>query len=300
MRPRDIAEIERIEAGLAAFGNADHALPGVAAPAAARTLARQMVESQRRVQFPSRVADRPISPRRLDPDDEMFDPIRAARLCVAAGDLEEAAWLTFLFVHFGSNPRTRWLLLRRVYSRLGDGRWSWPAVAGGPAEFAEWLSENASEVRGDERAGFGNHRKYESLADTPGAVQSYVDWVGESHSTRIAAAMAAANDDSATAFDHLYASLDAVARFGRTARFDYLTMLGKLEIAEIGPGRPYLAGATGPLRGSQLLLGRFESPSTIEPIIVRLGSALQLGMQVMEDSLCNWQKSPEAFVAFRG
>jgi hypothetical protein len=34
--------------------------------------------------------------------------------------------------------------------------------------------------------------------------------------------------------------------------------------------------------------------------VVKLGDALGVGMQVMEDSLCNWQKSPEAYVPFRG
>jgi hypothetical protein len=34
--------------------------------------------------------------------------------------------------------------------------------------------------------------------------------------------------------------------------------------------------------------------------VVELGAALQIGMQEMEDSLCNWQKSPADFRRFRG
>jgi hypothetical protein len=45
----------------------------------------------------------------------------------------------------------------------------------------------------------------------------------------------------------------AVASFGRTARFDYLTMVGKLGLAGIEPGSTYMQGATGPFTGACLL-----------------------------------------------
>jgi len=36
--------------------------------------------------------------------------------------------------------------------------------------------------------------------------------------------------------------------------------------------------------------------------LVQLEAELQIpmGMQVLEDALCNWQKSPDLFVPFRG
>jgi hypothetical protein len=94
--------------------------------------------------------------------------------------------------------------------------------------------------------------------------------------------------------------MDAVARFGRTARFDYLTMLGKLGLAAIQPGSTYMEGATGPARGARLLFGVDASQRTLDQWVVQLGSILSLGMQEMEDSLCNWQKSPAVFRRFRG
>jgi hypothetical protein len=105
-------------------------------------------------------------------------------------------------------------------------------------------------------------------------------------------------------FDYLYRSLDQVTSFGRMAKFDYLTMVGKLELADIEPGIPYLNGATGPLEGAQLLFtGRRNAqlkPRQLEALVVQLGAHLNVGMQVMEDALCNWQKSPGRFRAFRG
>jgi hypothetical protein len=40
--------------------------------------------------------------------------------------------------------------------------------------------------------------------------------------------------------------------------------------------------------------------STLEDWLRDLDAKLQVGMQVMEDSICNWQKSPTRFVHFRG
>jgi len=42
------------------------------------------------------------------------------------------------------------------------------------------------------------------------------------------------------------------------------------------------------------------SVSALEERVVDLGKQLGVGMQPMEDSLCNWQKSPESLIRFRG
>ena len=95
-----------------------------------------------------------------------------------------------------------------------------------------------------------------------------------------------------------------VARFGRLGRFDYLCLLGRLRFAPITPSRPYLKGATGPLSGARLLFGgAFDAAitwTTLEDWILDLDAVLGVGMQVMEDSLCNWQNSPTRFIHVRG
>jgi hypothetical protein len=95
-----------------------------------------------------------------------------------------------------------------------------------------------------------------------------------------------------------------VARFGRLGKFDFLCLLGRLGLAPIAPGRAYLRNATGPLRGVRLLFaGNPEARLTedaLEDLLVELDKILQVGMQVLEDSLCNWQKSPTRFIHFKG
>jgi Alpha-glutamyl/putrescinyl thymine pyrophosphorylase clade 3 len=99
--------------------------------------------------------------------------------------------------------------------------------------------------------------------------------------------------------------MKSVVSFGRTARFDYLTMIGKLGLASIEPGFAYMGGATGPLRGARLLFfgsatAGGVTPRQLDAWLAELDAYLGVGMQVLEDSLCNWQKSPGRFLRFRG
>jgi hypothetical protein len=81
-------------------------------------------------------------------------------------------------------------------------------------------------------------------------------------------------------------------------------MLGKLDLAAVEPGSAYLGGATGPVSGARLLFagdkGADLSPDYLDTQLVELDARLGVGMQVLEDALCNWQKSPANFRPFRG
>ena len=81
-------------------------------------------------------------------------------------------------------------------------------------------------------------------------------------------------------------------------------MAGKLGLADISPGRAYLLGSTGPLRGAKLLFdppaAASSSAQLLDESLIRLNEYLGLGFDVLEDALCNWQKSPGIFRPFRG
>jgi hypothetical protein len=247
----------------------------------------------------------------LDPSSDLFDPIKGAVLHGLAGQADEAFWLVFLSVHFGRDRRSGWRLVRDVYGRLGDASyWTWNRTSSDPQAFRRWLASNIAAFRGNGRR-FGNHRKYQSLdawtpAGTGAAVETYVGWVAppRTHRMLIEAAREQAGGDPRRAFDLLYRSMAVVKSFGRTARFDYLTMVAKVGLAAIDPGSTYLEGATGPLVGAELLFGVNVSASfrrsTLDTWLVDLGAELDVGMQVLEDALCNWQKSPDRLARFRG
>jgi hypothetical protein len=296
--------------GLAAHEQREGVLKGLASQERRLALLGQVIESVRRIQYIEAMRNRPISERRLDPLDPLFDPLRAAVVHSRRLDLDEACWLVFLSVHFGRHLRKGWHSVAHLYAGEGTQRWTWQRVSRAPALFRTWLNTATSEwKRTGVKLPFGNHRKYQSLGahnknGTGHAIASYVEWVlphGE-HSG-LFRKMGEQAPSPAALFDKLFHSMD-VASFGRMARFDYLTMLGKLQLAPMTPGSPYLADATGPLRGARLLLannvGARLSVAEMEPRLIVLGRDLGVGMQEIEDSICNWQKSPDAFKPFRG
>lgn len=269
----------------------------------------QLVESIRRVDFVRQIGNRPLSAKRGDPNSDFFDPLKAAFLLQQSPDLEEACWLVFLATHFGKHKSKGWQLVRDVYSDSGYP-WTWARVCSHPDSFSQWLRDNYARLTsGNSKGYFGNHRKYETLKSSPNGtgavVSSYVDWVTTytDHAGLFENALNIAEGDARRAFEHLYATMK-VRRFGRTAKFDYLAMIGNLKLAPITPGSAHLINATGPLRGARLLYGGSTSANLgagdLEARLISLDNDLKVGMQVLEDSLCNWQKSPGQFVRFRG
>jgi len=240
---------------------------------------------------------------RADPHSALFDPLKAAILLLRQGNLEEACWLAFLSIHFGRHKVTRWRYCAAVYGGKPEGAvWDWPSVAAETVDFTQWLARSAESIR-MAGGGFGNHRKYESLASTGTVVSSYVSWIGpaKSQQARFRGLMAPAKDNEPLAFDLLYTSMHEIVRFGRTARFDFLTLLSRLRLLSITPGNAYLQSATGPLHGARLLFGDVrESARMLDDRLIGLDQHLQLGFDVLEDALCNWQKNPTEFIPFRG
>jgi hypothetical protein len=265
----------------------------------------QLIASLRREDYYRVVRDRLPSANRANPNHPLFDAARAVAFHVRTGNVEEASWLIFLMTHFARDGRTEWLRLRDVYGRLGTGVWDYATARADPQAFIDWLSANWQNVRGK----FGNHRKYESL--NPHAsrsmgkvIKSYLDWVGPAgHQAKFAKMVHAAGNDPHVIFDVLYNDM-SVLSFGRLAKFDYLSLIGRYGIAPISAGLAYLDGATGPARGARLLFdGNVKGPSTIlrlQTMLDALDADLGAGMAVLEDALCNWQKSPLKFVHYVG
>lgn len=300
----------RLTDALDDFEHANGELPGIAQPERRESLIEQLVDSVRRAQYFEHILNRPGGPTSAIPTTSAFNPLRAAIVHDRAGNRDEALWLVFLFVHFGKHRRSGWRLIADIYGRLGSGAfWTWADVAANVNEFREWLDDNVDTIMSLEpRRGFGNHRKYESLGawndnGTGAVVASYVHWVGEAgHDARMTQ-IVADGTTPAERFDALYDSVRAVHRFGRTGAFDYCSTLGKLGLVAIEPSAACLAGATGPLTGARLLVcepGQTFGPAALEAALTPLRTELDVGFDVLEDALCNWQKSPERFKPFRG
>ncbi len=313
MRPKDRSLARKLDAALHLFARHKHGLPGIQARVIREVFLEQLIESIRRVEYVSLISRRPVSVFRADPTSTLFDPLKAAVLRKGQGRIDEAFWLVFLFVHFGKHGRAGWRLARDVFGRMGSQvHWDWARTSANPKGFRQWLAAHQDALRGDGvPRHFGNHRKYQSLdasspSGTGAAVESYVEWVGppRTHQMLIHENQMQVGGDPRKTFDCLYRSMGEVVSFGRTARFDYLTMVGKLRLASIEPGSTYMEGATGPVAGARLLFGGSKTASlkraVLDEWVVQLGADLGVGMQVLEDALCNWQKSSARFIRFRG
>jgi hypothetical protein len=306
MRPGDIALASDIDSKLTSFHNIIP-MPGINSQASRSCLIEQIIDSVRRIKYVTVIKNKTISPLCADATNIAFDPIKAASWHKRQGNLDEAFWLVFLATHFGKNLRTKWRLVQDIYGGLGNSvYWNWNRTSSDINGFRSWLDLNEATLR--QNGKFGNHRKYESLnayqtTGTGEAVATYVNWIvaNGNHLNKMSTLLQITTNPRES-FLVLYNSMNDVKRFGRTARFDYLTMLGKLELVNIEPDSTYMNGSTGPIAGAKLLFGSNQNPTTLNLWLTDLESHLNLhfGMQILEDSLCNWQKSPNNYRYFGG
>lgn len=311
MRPKDIKRAAKIVDALTSFSNKKTNLPGLSSAIRIDCLVEQIIESLRRIEFIHAIRDQKHDQRRKDPTSSLFDPLRAAALFSQEGEHDQAFWLTFLATHFGKHVIDKWSLCAAFYGKLSAGEeWDWVSASAKDGEVQTWMKDNKFELDALPYR-FSNHRKYVSLTTdgnrgTAAAIESYIRWVKNNggHVELIRKTHRSVGQNPEAVFDSLYQQMDDVQQFGRLGKFDFLTMIGKLGLAPIEPGIPYLKGATGPLAGVRLLFQDDANGDTsageLDVKLAELGKELGLGMQVMEDSLCNWQKSPDRFISFRG
>jgi hypothetical protein len=278
IRPGDQPELARLTDAFRSY-EADHgALPGIKPGGTRDSLLEQIIESIRRRRYVSVLAERDIRGESADPRSTSFDPLRASILFHRQGNVDEAFWLLFLFVHFGEHRSAGHRYARDVYGCLGIGdAWTWERIT-------------------------SNHRKFESLTDagTGAVIQSFADWVAAVSIGGVRVELVDRGDPVRN-FDETFRSMRAVLRFGRLARFDYLATAGRLGFAPMRPGRLYLASSTGPLHGAKRLWGMPAGRAAdLDRLAIDLDAYLQVGADVLEDALCNWDKSPARFRSFRG
>ncbi len=289
---------------LTEFERKHGSLPGLASTGSRETFLLQLADSVRRVDYVRSVAKGKSGATRCDPKSDDFDPLKAIAYFARNGNIEEACWLAYLVTYFGLGSKSR-PLIRRVYGRLGGEPWTWKRVSSNPSAFVTWLENNAPELK--HGTAFGNHRKFETLKagsrrGAGASLQSYVRWVGKAgHQAKFDHALQSNDNDPNKAFESLFKTLKTVASFGRLAKFDYLNLLEKMGLANVVAATPQLVGSSGPLKGARVIFGATKDSSRVlDAKCAQLANALGVGMQEMEDALCNWNKSRSVFKHFGG
>lgn len=308
MRIKDQAKSNQLATQLDDFSQNHTPLKGMNNAQRKTTLIAQIVDSIRRTEYLRMISIRSSSVSLSTPYSGSFQPLAGATVMHKAGRVDDAYWLVFLATHFGKHKVDGWNLTEDIYGKFGQGGvWDWNAASQNPQAIANWLQANYPNVTSAGRSRrFGNHRKYETLkpgsTGTGHAIATYVDWINThgSHQALIQNAQAAVGQNPQEVFAFLYRELDNVARLGRLGKFDLLCNLSNLQIAPIYPDKGYIKEATGPKSGAQLLFGDALTTSQLEDACVDLATHLNVSAQVIEDSLCNWQKSPDVYVYFNG
>jgi Alpha-glutamyl/putrescinyl thymine pyrophosphorylase clade 3 len=305
--PKRQTRKQQISTLLLQHSQATRPLPGIDDPDAREALAMQIVASIRREDYFRVIQNRgPIGGDRANPNSDSFDAELGVVHLLQQNAIDEAAWLLFLMVYLAKPVDSGWRRLRDIYGRLGNGVWNWQAVTADPDAFEQWLAANWQAIGGK----FGNHRKYESLRPNASrpmgpSIVTYVQWVNSvgGHQKLFSQIVLNAGNDPHTIFDAFYHSLP-VKGFGRLGRFDWVSMLSRYQFIPAEAGSAYLDTATGPKSGIRLLFtgdARAGSqPSILQRWLDDLDADLGVGMEVLEDSICNWQKRPTRFQHFKG
>jgi hypothetical protein len=300
----------QLSAAITAYEHAHGKLLGLSTAARKDTWLDQLISSLRRIEYIKMLTTAKIDSARDDPHNPLFDPIKAAARLGKVGNQDEAVWMAFVATHFGKHAIDGWKLAANVLGSFGAGPvWDVATYGNGRAAFDQMLVRNQAALANANQSGrFSNHRQYQSKkANIISAVfSSYYDWQFSAggFAQLIQNTHRRVGQNPTQVFDDLYRSLDAVYGFGRLGKFDFLTMLSKLDLAPIEAGSAYIVGATGPLYGAKLLFFNSTthavSAGQLSPRVDALDGYLQTGKQVIEDSLCNWQKSPDKYVYFKG
>lgn len=205
-----------------------------------------------------------------------------------SGDDNEVLWRAFLAGHFGNDEHGYKSAARLLCAFNNLPVWTWERVSSDLPTFKRWLTDHGEDLASLK---FANHHKYESKKpeELYKVFNSFIKWVKVSGQTPRQAFMVDEASSPEARFHSLYRSLEELWRFGRTARFDMLCLLGDLGFLSIKPGSCYLRGSTGPLKGARKLWGKLR-PKQLSELADQAARRLGVPMNVFEDALCNWQK----------
>ena len=307
-RIKDERKYQEISDFLEYFSNNELQLVGLDTQVKKHVLILQIIDSIRRIEYLRITSVRARSNSLYTPYSGSFEPFGGAAALHKVGQVDEAYWLVYLATHFGKHKIDTWNLTEDFYGRFGQGgTWSWADASQDPLAVSNWLEQI---YPGLTRAGrsrrFGNHRKFETLKPGPKgtgyAIETYVRWINQygSHEGLIQSAQKQVGQNPAEVYAYIYKDLDNVAKLGRLGKFDFLCNLSNLLIAPIVPDKAYIVGSTGPKDGAKLLLGDHLGNTELENACAKMAEGLTVSPQVIEDALCNWQKSSSRYVYFRG
>ncbi len=213
-------------------------------------------------------------------------------------NLQDRVWILYLATYFGKSDKSKWTLFDRATFKKDGSIMKFNEIEADLDGYFKYLSS----FDFFEGCKYSNHRKFvaKKLQGSKGLFRS-IEFVVKN--------IELYSSGKKMSFHEMYLLADKIPGFGRLANFDFTSTLVKCGLNVEQPKSMYADHSTGPLDGLKLLL-RLTKSNTSKESQKRLSRELMewflkhsdifmLG-QVLEDSICNWQKDTRKYIRYTG
>lgn len=297
MNPQHTSLTQMIEEKLWSYNKDVRPLPGLKSRTNGRLFLTYLAEALEEVRSMVILKQNVVNGNGMSHKNSAFDPLTLAVLQQQQGNDEEAWWLVFLAAYFGKHKKTVWALLQGVYTALDTSiQWTWENTYLNKKLFDQWINDNQEFLR--KLGSFGEQHKYQTLdvhktAKVVADINSYIDWVQQngSHKEILNNAVRQVGSKPGDLFHYLYLSIDKGTHLTRPLKFEYLTLIGKLGLADIEPVDAYLMELPALKKGARwLFIGNEDANIGVKELNQSLKDLAQYldfyyGIQVLEDAL---------------
>lgn len=214
-------------------------------------------------------------------------------------EVDSKVWYIYLATYFGKSNKSKWKLFNKAVFRKDRTLIRLKEIQTNREKYYSYLKD----IDFFEGANFSNHRKYtkKALEGHNGLINSidyFLDNLDHySHSKLVE-------------FDLIFRNAMRIPNFGRMAAFDFTSSLCKCNLNVKDPISMYHHSSTGPLRALKDILILADCKDVSKSAQVEFGNNLldwfirhfntQVVAQVLEDAICNWQKSPKKYQRYFG
>lgn len=213
--------------------------------------------------------------------------------------IETRVWVIYVATYFGKSDTSKWKLFNNVAFRSDNSLITFEEIIDNKEGYFDYL-RNMNFFEGSK---YSNHRKYtrKSLDGERGVLTSFEFMLDHMNQFCL---------NAFSPFDTIYQQALNIPNFGRMAAFDFTCSLSKCGLNVDQPTSMYHKYSTGPLDAINdiLILAGVESPNN--NLKVTFGDELlnwfntnyeiYMLAQVLEDAICNWQKSPTSYFRYFG
>ena len=262
-------------------------------------LSLQTIDSIRRISIYDTYAEKAKKAEALElPYYDTYNPFTLSQR--DSLNLSSKVWYIYLATYFGKSNKSKWKLFNNAAFRNDKSLIELSYILENREEYYDYLKSFDFFAE----ANYSNHRKFTKKSmDGKLGVLSSIDFFLDNIS------QFTFSPDSAE-FDLAYKRAMSIPTFARMSAFDFTSSLCKCGLNVDDPISMYHESSTGPLRALKDLLELSGQDGPSKASQIEFGnnlldwfignSDIKVVAQVVEDAICNWQKSPNQYERYYG